>query len=127
MTAFHYTLAGKPTTWKRTALYAGRRITNGAQRKAQRAHQLAALAARPRDWRRDGRFSVDVSLDVGDMRRADVDNLVKLILDALNGVCWEDDSQIDALHVTRALCGDAGPRTVVRVTRVGERMARRAA
>lgn len=127
MTSFEYTLPGQPTTWKRTALYQGRRLTNGAQRKAQRAHQLVALSARPRDWRRDGRFEVTVSFDVADQRRADADNLVKLVLDALNGVAWEDDSQIDALHVSRALCGDAGPRTVVRVVRVSERMARRAA
>ena len=30
----------------------------------------------------------------GDKRRADIDNLAKAILDALNGVVWEDDGQI---------------------------------
>ena len=28
----------------------------------------------------------------------DIDNLVKAVLDALNGIMWEDDSQITELH-----------------------------
>lgn len=30
-------------------------------------------------------------------RRADIDNLAKLVLDALNGIVWEDDNQIEEL------------------------------
>lgn len=131
--SFSYTVLGRPTTWKRPAQargWRGRhggRYTEGSQRHAQRAHALHALEARPVGWRRDGRFMVRVWLDMPDARRSDVDNAVKLILDALNGIAWEDDSQIDALEVDRAMCGDAGPRTVVEVVRTGERMRRRAA
>lgn len=126
--SFSYTVLGRPTTWKRPMQQRGRRrFTEAGQRKAQREHRLLALASRPRGWRRDGRFLVRVWLDMPDARRSDVDNATKLILDALNGVAWEDDSQIDALEVDRAMCGDAGPRTVVEVVRTGERMRRRAA
>jgi Holliday junction resolvase RusA-like endonuclease len=31
---------------------------------------------------------------------ADVDNMAKLVLDALNGVAWVDDRQIASLHAT---------------------------
>jgi crossover junction endodeoxyribonuclease RusA len=31
-------------------------------------------------------------------RPQDIDNLVKLVLDALNGVAWEDDQQVMAVH-----------------------------
>lgn len=33
----------------------------------------------------------------------DIDNLAKAVLDALNGICWQDDSQISELHVTKHL------------------------
>lgn len=32
--------------------------------------------------------------------RPDIDNLAKAIMDALNGVTYEDDGQVSALHVT---------------------------
>ena len=34
-------------------------------------------------------------------KRPDVDNLVKAVLDALNGVAWEDDSQIVRLSASK--------------------------
>lgn len=46
---------------------------------------LAFRSARPRQ-RRNG--------------RADLDNLVKLVKDALNGIAWVDDSQVEELHAT---------------------------
>ena len=50
---------------------------------------------------------VDVSVDVcpepvsPKLRRGDIDNYVKLIFDALNGVAWVDDRQIAALSVRK--------------------------
>lgn len=34
-------------------------------------------------------------------KRGDVDNLAKAVLDALNGLAWEDDSQIVRLSITK--------------------------
>ena len=34
-------------------------------------------------------------------KRPDVDNMAKAVLDALNGIAWEDDSQIVRLTVTK--------------------------
>ena len=39
--------------------------------------------------------------------RTDVDNLAKFVLDALNGVLYEDDRQIASLHVTKLYDNDA--------------------
>lgn len=36
-----------------------------------------------------------------DMVKPDVDNIAKLVLDALNGVAWEDDTQVTALSVVK--------------------------
>ncbi len=33
--------------------------------------------------------------------KPDLDNLVKLVLDALNGVAWTDDSQVVELHTSK--------------------------
>jgi Holliday junction resolvase RusA-like endonuclease len=35
------------------------------------------------------------------LRRGDIDNYSKLILDGLNGVAWADDRQIAQLHVVK--------------------------
>jgi len=114
MTEWSYTVGGPPTTWKRTALYRGPIITHAGQRQAQRAHQLAALAARPRGWRLEGDMLVSIALTVTTARRFDLDNAAKLVLDALNGIAWTDDSQVASLSVTRARGDVAGTTVLVR-------------
>jgi Holliday junction resolvase RusA-like endonuclease len=49
-------------------------------------------------------------------KRPDLDNLVKLVKDACNGVFWMDDSQVYAIGA-RKLYG-AIPRTIVRIEEV---------
>lgn len=39
-------------------------------------------------------------------KRPDVDNMAKAVLDALNGLAWEDDSQIVRLSVTKEYTRD---------------------
>lgn len=52
--------------------------------------------------------------DEPDIHRPDVDNLAKLVLDALNGTAWDDDAQVTDLVVgkCRRMRG-AVPRTYV--------------
>ena len=45
--------------------------------------------------------------------RQDVDNVAKAVLDALNGVAWVDDTQVQRLLVTKSY-GDEG-RTIVKI------------
>jgi len=47
-------------------------------------------------------------------RGADLDNLVKLVLDALNGVIWSDDRQVVELHAI-ARPAEGAPCTELRV------------
>lgn len=44
-------------------------------------------------------LEVNIILYFGDKRKRDLDNHLKLVIDALTGVCFEDDSQIIGLHV----------------------------
>jgi Holliday junction resolvase RusA-like endonuclease len=62
------------------------------------------------------RFGLRVVFHVRSGRPVDIDNRVKLCLDALNKIVWKDDSQIDELHalvVHRAL----QPKTVIEIFR----------
>ena len=47
-------------------------------------------------------------------RRRDLDNLSKAVLDALNGIVWVDDTQVEALHLYKFTDAD-DPRVVVHV------------
>lgn len=57
-----------------------------------------------------GPVAVRVRFYTATARRVDVDNLVKLTLDALNGIAWEDDSQIVHVTATKTLDRE-NPRT----------------
>jgi len=46
--------------------------------------------------------------------RPDLDNTTKAVLDSLNGVAWEDDSQVQRLVVEKSYGPEA--RTTVRIT-----------
>ncbi len=58
-----------------------------------------ALKAECREVDAVSRFSV--SLEFWTKKRADIDNLAKLVLDAANGVIWADDSQVWALRALK--------------------------
>lgn len=40
---------------------------------------------------------------LGNRRRVDLDNLSKAVLDAMNGVVWKDDTQINELHLSKSV------------------------
>lgn len=42
---------------------------------------------------------VDITLYYGDLRKRDIDNPLKVILDALKGIVFEDDSQVVDMYV----------------------------
>jgi Holliday junction resolvase RusA-like endonuclease len=66
---------------------------------------LVKLKAREA-WRRDpltGPVAMRVVFRLGNRRRVDLENLQKAIGDALNGVVYQDDSQITSLHLAKML------------------------
>lgn len=67
------------------------------------------------------RFRVMLGFAVSDRRHRDVDNLAKLVLDALNGHVWKDDWQIDELSVRRVfVSSEAMACTNVEIYTIGE-------
>ena len=53
------------------------------------------------------------------MKKPDIDNLIKFILDCLNGILFDDDSQI--IEVKARKCYSDNPRTVVRAICINRR------
>ena len=52
---------------------------------------------------------LDLALyDMTHSTQGDVDNYAKAVLDALNGVAWKDDKQINRLHVRRSYGNTSG-------------------
>jgi len=100
--ALTFTVPGRPEGWKRTTSVNGRRLTPKTMRayKATVAQYAAwamsqqrfALVSRP--------ARVGVVLDVfTDTPGADADNYAKIVCDALNEVAYDDDKQVDDLHI----------------------------
>ncbi len=48
-----------------------------------------------------GDLELTVDLYFGTKRRVDVDNYNKILLDSLEGICYEDDTQIQKLIITK--------------------------
>jgi len=47
-------------------------------------------------------------LDKPHTKKPDIDNLVKALFDAMNGIVWKDDSQVACLNVSKHYCADPG-------------------
>lgn len=56
---------------------------------------------RPQNWSRAKREAIDDGLEVWHTGRPDLDNLIKLVKDAGNGVLWRDDAQIVRLEADK--------------------------
>jgi crossover junction endodeoxyribonuclease RusA len=54
---------------------------------------------------------------LGTRRRKDLDNMIKLVMDALNGLAWNDDSQVVSIVATKRF--EKPARTEVMVGEVG--------
>lgn len=99
---FAFVVPGRPVSWARTNVVAGRPTTDAAQRVAKRAIALAARRALPRGWRTDRTYALEVVSYYPDRRYGDSDRAVGLVLDALEGIAYRKDRQVGAhAHVRR--------------------------
>lgn len=67
-------------------------------------------------WRQkplEGSVAIELTIFYPDRRRRDFDNL-KAVYDALTGIVWKDDSQIDDAHIIKVY-PDPNPRMELRV------------
>jgi Holliday junction resolvase RusA-like endonuclease len=109
-------IPGPPVTWKRSNGTA-RRFTEAKDRAYRKHVQACAMFALMRvSWfPHDARYSVIIQVKQATRGDADLSNFAKSVEDALNGVVWNDDSQIDRLLVERMWEGPVGTRVIVEV------------
>jgi crossover junction endodeoxyribonuclease RusA len=62
----------------------------------------------------DGKLKVTISIWWPDLRKHDVDNGLKLMLDAMTGILWHDDGQVFSLTITKDF-DKANPRVELEV------------
>jgi crossover junction endodeoxyribonuclease RusA len=106
------TVRGRPVPLQRSRTSSGRHYLPARSRAYRELVQA--------EWMAAGRPSLGAAPFTCSARfyganaRADLDNLVKAILDALNGLAFTDDSQLVCLSGCRKLAADAeGPRAVL--------------
>lgn len=63
----------------------------------------------------EGRIKADISLTFPTRRKCDIDNFNKVLLDALNGIAYVDDSQIVELKIKKFYSKNK-PKTILRLT-----------
>jgi crossover junction endodeoxyribonuclease RusA len=120
--ALAITVPGEPVSKERprSSLVRGRIVVRTAP-KTSAWEQVIALHARQtlRGAEPDATstFGVALMFVSGDRRQRDIDNLVKLALDALNEVLWKSDHQIQEL-CSRLVRGGRVPRTEIVVYRI---------
>lgn len=93
------TFPGEPATKQRPrAGRGGTFYTPKATKEAEDAlrEQMRLFCASPTPT---SGLAVRLEFHCATQRRKDLDNLVKLVWDAANGVIWEDDSQVYELYV----------------------------
>jgi len=99
-----FTVPGDPIPWERARLGNGGHVTAKRTRAWQTLIKHHAInAIRPADRRREGPVSIRLRFWRETRRACDWDNLAKSVCDALNGIAYEDDSQIDIALVTRGV------------------------
>lgn len=67
-----------------------------------------------------GNVGVELHFFQGSRARKDIDNMVKLVLDGLNGIAWPDDVHVSVCLARRVYTVKDKARTVVRVFNVSE-------
>jgi Holliday junction resolvase RusA-like endonuclease len=69
-------------------------------------------------WLKNDRLSTEAKRHPYPIRKPDIDNLCKLILDALNGKAYRDDTQVCDLKAQRIWADRDFPYTTVKIGRI---------
>ena len=109
------TLPYPPSVNRWTRVVGGRPILSAEARQYKQDAGVLALAAGVIPW--PGPIAVSITV-YRPRKRGDLDGIFKLLIDALNGIAWVDDSQIVELHAFRRDDKHL-PRAVVTVAAAG--------
>ena len=97
---------GRPRMWSGGHAYTPKRTRDYEARVKDRAR-----ASVPSDWPKDKQYSLTIKV-YRHTKRGDLDNFVKAVSDALNGIAWTDDRGVMELYAVMDL-DRVNPRTEV--------------
>jgi crossover junction endodeoxyribonuclease RusA len=117
-----FLIPGAPVPKGRPRVYRGHAVTPKRTRDYERDVRAIAQARMVGQPVPSGPVSVTVNVFCADARRRDLDNCVKALTDALNGIAYEDDAQICVLYATKELDREY-PRAVVMVETLAQEAA----
>jgi len=107
------TLPWPPTINHAKHFWRGRVVTSKAARDYRTEVKVAVMEKAPGIDLGEARLEVHIQAFPPDNRKRDLDNIQKVLIDALQAAgLFKDDSQIDYLGVTRAVKVDGGMVTV---------------
>lgn len=114
--AVKFTVVGEPRSKQRPRVVRGRAYTPKETVAAEKAVAVAYREASEHLFE----HQVVVSIDFynGNRRRRDIDNMAKLVMDALNGVAFVDDFQVVELNLRKFFTDKERARTEVRLAEV---------
>jgi len=81
-------------------MHEGRYLLSKIGRTWKKQAQLELMVQKA-PWFGDKRLSMVIYVRPPDKRKRDLDNLLKPLLDAMEGIVYDDDSQIDYLSIER--------------------------
>lgn len=110
-----FTIIGKPVPQERRVhVRGGWAYDPPKSRKAKKIVRQYAVLAMPNTVASDRSFVVDLAF-YGPHWGADVDNLAKLVMDAIKGVFWIDDHQVVEMRCKKVRCTKGQEKTVVEI------------
>lgn len=122
--AVEFVVPGEPASKARARFTAYRGKARTYTPEATRTAELAIAAryrkaAGPRVVDDTHQFRVEAVFVNGTRQRRDVDNMLKLVLDGLNKVAWQDDVQVSEVTGSKVWSDHGDSRTEVRITKLG--------
>jgi len=111
MTVYSITIPGRPVPKARhqVRLYGGRAVTYTPAKTREFEKAVRAYALKQGIKKQEGDLAVIAAFYTGG--QGDIDNLLKSLLDGLNGVAWEDDRQVKAVVGIKLECQKGQERT----------------
>jgi crossover junction endodeoxyribonuclease RusA len=108
------------TYWRHITIKGKARTVVSASGREYSVAVIAEVLSKGRPATFEGRLSLDMTIHPPDLKRRDLDNTAKALLDALaKARVYEDDSQIDDLRIRRGKATKPG-RVVVTVTEIAK-------
>ena len=119
-----FTRCGQPYTDQRTRGYEDevRRAYKGARGPMFQGPvevEIYAFHAVPKSWNKAAR-TIALANQAAPMRKPDADNIAKIVLDALNGLAWRDDTQVAKLTIAKLYSGEPRCEVFVREREVND-------